>query len=87
MVNQSVEEGLESTLESLDIRSEAAAHIASMRAIARRMDIELDASTLAKLANTFGRQLVELRQWVAPPPIEEDPFDVLSRELSKGTKS
>ena len=51
------------------------------------MDIELDASTLAKLANTFGRQLVELRQWVAPPPVEEDPFHVLSRELSKGTKS
>jgi hypothetical protein len=79
-----VSAALEVTLASLDLRFESAAHVAAMRLVAKRMDGTYDADTLSKLANTFMRQCTELREWVAPPSIEEDPWDALSRALANG---
>lgn len=85
MVNRrGVVEGLEDTLSALELRAEASAHVEAMRMVAQRMDETRDSDTLAKLANVFQRQLVELRQWVAPPAVTEDPFDVLARSLASG---
>jgi hypothetical protein len=83
VVGDGVAAALEVTLGSLDLRHEAAAHVAAMRVVAARLDGTYDSDTLSKLASTFMRQCVELRQWVAPPPIEEDPWDALSRSLNK----
>lgn len=81
---QGVADGLEATLSALDLRAESSAHVAAMRLIAKRMDETRDADTASKLANVFLRQLVELRQWVAPPAAIEDPFDALARSLAAG---
>lgn len=77
----SVLDALDSALASMDIRFEAAAHVASMRVVARKMDNTYDGHLLSKLANTLMRQQIELREWLAPPPIEEDPWDALARSL------
>ena len=82
-MSQTVSEGLETTLASLELRHEAAAHVAAMQAIARRMDFCTDPDLLAKLANTFQRQLVELKNWVVVETAEADPWDTLALALAK----
>ena len=77
----SVLDALDNALATMDIRFEAAALVASMRVIARKMDNTYDGHLLTKLANTLMRQQIELREWLAPTAIAEDPFDALARSL------
>lgn len=76
-------ESLEVTIDVLDLKVTAAAHVASMRAVARKMDLTMDDDVMAKLANTLQRQLdFLLKNFVAAPDVGEDPWDMLARKLA-----
>lgn len=77
----SVLDALDGALRLMDIRYEGAALVASMRVIARKMDNTYDGHLLSKLAGVLMRQHIELREWLAPVAVEEDPFDALARSL------
>lgn len=82
----SLRDALEHTLASLDIPHEGAAHVALCRLTADRIDtMPLHIDAYAVVCNSYMRQLGELRQWVKQPdlPTTEDPFDALTKALSK----
>jgi len=82
-------DALETTLASLDIPFEGAAVVSLCRLTAERLDtMPLHIDAYATVCNSYLRQLAELRQWVKTPEIvTEDPFDALTRALSKRADS
>jgi hypothetical protein len=86
----SLRDALETTLAVLDLPFEAAAHVALCRLTADRIDtIPLHIDAYATVCNSYMRQIAELRQWVKQPelPPTEDPFDALTKALSKRMES
>lgn len=77
------QDALETTLQALDLRVDAAVLVASMKIVASALDDALAAEDVAKLSNTLMRQLAELQRYTATP-IVADPFDELARALAGG---
>jgi hypothetical protein len=85
-------DALRTTLETMELPFEAAAIVALCQSTAAKLDSMSSASTYLDayptVANSYLRQLAELRQWVVAPevvPVEErDPFDELAKALQRG---